>query len=70
MQSLAEMDVSPNMMRSYLYKLFAVADENGDGVLSKSEMKKLLGASGFNFTKASWQTPLPPIRTTSHAYLV
>jgi len=45
-------DVPPAMMERYLKKLFAVADVNGDGVLSPAELKRLLSLSGFNFSKS------------------
>ena len=42
-------DVPPAMLERYFAKLFAVADVNGDGVLSPAEFKRLLELSGFNF---------------------
>ena len=37
----------------YLKGLFALGDENGDGVLSKEELTKLLGMSGFSFSASA-----------------
>jgi Ca2+-binding EF-hand superfamily protein len=42
-------DVPEPMLERYLRKLFAIADENGDGVLQPEEFEKLLKLSGFNF---------------------
>ena len=37
-------------MQRYLERLFKLGDTNGDGVLDKDEMKRLLHASGFQFS--------------------
>ena len=51
MRSLAE--VSEEQLEMYLKGLFALGDENGDGVLSKEELTKLLGMSGFSFSASA-----------------
>ena len=42
-------DIPEDEMDAYLRKLFAVADENGDGVLQPQEFVKLMRLSGLNF---------------------
>ena len=37
-------------MKQYLKMLFALADEDSNGILDKFEFAKLLKASGFNFS--------------------
>ena len=45
-------DVPAEMLERYLYKLFHVADTNGDGVLQPEEFADLLSRSGFNFSRS------------------
>jgi len=44
-------EVPPPMLERYFKKLFTIADTNGDGVLQPEELEKLLGLSGFNFSR-------------------
>jgi len=44
---------STESLKSYFMCVFAIADENQDGVLSKSEVKELLTACGYDLDAAA-----------------
>ena len=44
--------MDPALLQQYLQRLFAIADENNDGVLQDEELWRLLSLSGFEFDES------------------